>query len=226
MYYREFADRLSLFYVLEGYATDKSTRDRILLIFEGKRFTYAQCYDAILRYGHYFKTKLGVKPGEIVAMDFQNSEHFIFVWFGLWSIGAKPAFINYNLSGPSLTHCLKAATTKLCIVDPNVVDMVTDDVKTELSDVTFFTLTADVEAEIAATEPVRAPNEDRSEDKLSNMSMLIYTSGTTGMPKAAVVSWGKLIVGGSLVGKLLGRGNGDIMYTVCSSSSLLNPYVN
>lgn len=214
MYYREQVDRLNLFYALEGYATSKSTANHNLLIFEGKRYTYAEAYDKILRYGHYLKTKLGVRPKDIVAVDFQNSDHFIFLWFGLWSIGAKPAFINYNLAGAPLAHCLKAATTKLCIVDPHVADNVTESVKTDLPGITFVVLTPEVEAEINATDPIRAPNKDRSEDKLSNMSLLIYTSGTTGLPKPAVVSWGKFIVGGSVTQKLLGRGQKDIMYTV------------
>ncbi|CAM1508605.1 Fc.00g054530.m01.CDS01 [Cosmosporella sp. VM-42] len=213
MYYRERVDRLNLFYAFESTATAKSTSNHTLLIFEGKRFSYAEAYDKVLRYGHYLKTKLGVKPKDIVAMDFQNSEQFVFLWLGLWSIGAKPAFINYNLTGASLAHCLRAATTKLCIIDPNVSENVNDAVKTELTDITFVVLDSKVEAKILAMDPVRAPDSDRSEDKLSNMSILIYTSGTTGMPKPAVVSWGKCIVGGSVTQRLLGRGNKDVMYT-------------
>ncbi|KAK7415300.1 long-chain fatty acid transporter fat1 [Neonectria magnoliae] len=214
MYYREFADRLNLFYALEALAKSPSTADRALLLFEGRRFSYAQAYDAILRYGTWLREDLAVKPGDIVALDFQNSHHFVFLWWGLWSIGAKPAFINYNLSGPSLVHCLGAATTRLCIVDPNVAENVSQDVRDQLSDIRFHVLTPDVEAEILAHEPVRAPDSDRSEKSLSNMCILIYTSGTTGMPKAAVISWGKCIVAGSVAEKLLARGgDDDVMYT-------------
>ncbi|KAF7556487.1 hypothetical protein G7046_g6290 [Stylonectria norvegica] len=203
MYYRERTDRLNLFYAFENLALAKSSAQHMFLIFEGKRYTYAEGYDKVLRYGNWLRTKLGVKPKDVVAMDFQNSEHFIFLWLGLWSIGAKPAFINYNLTGASLVHCVRAATTKLCIVDPNVADNVGDEVKTELSDIQFVVLDDEAQAEILATDPVRAPDATRSEDKLSNMSILIFTSGTTGLPKPAVVSWGKCIVGGTLAGTLL-----------------------
>tara|TARA_R110002003_G_scaffold207_4_gene16014 strand:+ start:1295 stop:3028 length:1734 start_codon:yes stop_codon:yes gene_type:complete len=64
----------------------------------------------------WFKHK-GVGKDEIVAMDFVNSEVFIWVWFGLWSIGAKPAFINYNLTGKPLVHTIKTSTARLVLVD-------------------------------------------------------------------------------------------------------------
>lgn len=218
MFYRERVDRLNFFYLLESYAQNETSARRDLLIFEGKHLTYADVYDSVLRYGHWMRTKLGVKPGDIVAMDFQNSDTFIFVWFGLWSIGAKPAMINYNLSGASLSHCLKTATTKLCLVDANVAGNVGDDVRAEVSHVNFVVFTPELLAEIEATDPVRSPDSDRSEAKLSSMAILIYTSGTTGMPKAATVSWGKCIVGGSFSGKLIDLTTDDIMYTVSFDS--------
>jgi acyl-CoA synthetase (AMP-forming)/AMP-acid ligase II len=58
-----------------------------------------------------------VEKNEIVAMDFVNSEKFVWVWFGLWSIGAKPAFINYNLTGKPLVHTIKTSTARLVLVD-------------------------------------------------------------------------------------------------------------
>ncbi|RBR07617.1 hypothetical protein FVER53590_12758 [Fusarium verticillioides] len=212
MYYREWTDRLNLYYLLENIATNSSTSDRALLIFEGKRLSYKDVYQQVLKYGQWLKNE-GVKKGDIVALDFQNSDSYIFVWLGLWSIGAKPAFLNYNLSGASLIHCLKAATTKICIVDPNVEENVGQDVRDQLKDIRFIIHTPEVEAQIAATEGIRVPDSDRSEKSLSSMAILIYTSGTTGMPKAAIVSWGKLIVAGSMSEQLLDRSKGDIMYS-------------
>jgi acyl-CoA synthetase (AMP-forming)/AMP-acid ligase II len=59
----------------------------------------------------------GVQKEEVVAIDFVNSEVFIWVWFGLWSIGAKPAFINYNLTGAPLFHTVRTSTARLVLVD-------------------------------------------------------------------------------------------------------------
>ncbi|KAL6701523.1 very long-chain acyl-CoA synthetase/fatty acid transporter [Trichoderma pleuroticola] len=220
-------DTINLFYNLETSAQDARLANQLLLIFEGRTYTYAQAYDKILRYGHWIRSRFDVKPKDVVAMDFENSDTFIFIWFALWSIGAKPAFINYNLSGKPLSHCIEAAKTKLCLIDPAVASKFDDEsVKQALPNVNFVVFTPEAEAEASSTAPERAPNSARSDDSMANMAMLIYTSGTTGLPKPAVVSWGKCIYGGSMASILLGRGNGDIMYTCMplyhSSAALLS----
>lgn len=213
-------DTINLFYTLETSAQDPRLANQLLLIFDGRTYTYAQAYDKVLRYGHWIRSRFDVKPKDVVAMDFENSDTFIFIWFALWSIGAKPAFINYNLSGKPLSHCIEAAKTKLCLIDPAVASKFDDEsVKQALPNVNFVVFTPEAQAEASSTAPERAPNSARSDDSVANMAMLIYTSGTTGLPKPAVVSWGKCIYGGSMASTLLGRGNGDIMYTVSAPLS-------
>ena len=107
--------QLNLFYELEALA-QHARADHPWIIFHGQTWTYRQAYDVVLKYGTWLRSK-GIQPGEIVAMDFVNSETFIWVWFGLWSIGAKPAFINYNLTGKSLIHTIKTSTARLVLVD-------------------------------------------------------------------------------------------------------------
>jgi acyl-CoA synthetase (AMP-forming)/AMP-acid ligase II len=108
-------DTLNLFYELETHARS-SRAHHVWIIFQGQSWTYAQAYDIVLRYATWFKAK-GVQKGDIVAMDFVNSDVFVWVWFGLWSVGAKPAFINYNLTGKSLVHTVKTSTAHLVLVD-------------------------------------------------------------------------------------------------------------
>ncbi|KAJ4373984.1 long-chain fatty acid transporter fat1 [Neocucurbitaria cava] len=108
-------DHLNLFYELEAHA-QSSRANHAWIIFQGRTWTYKEAYDIVLRYGTWLKSK-GVEKDEIVAMDFVNSETFIWVWFGLWSIGAKPAFINYNLTGKPLVHTIKTSTSRLVLVD-------------------------------------------------------------------------------------------------------------
>lgn len=211
---RERNDRVNTFYVLEEAAKNKSTRNRTHILFEDKSWTYAQSYEMVLKYGNWLQKKFDIKPKDIVAMDFQNSDHFIFVCFGLWSIGAKPAFINYNLTGEALVHCVSTAKPTLLLVDPVVAANVDDSIREKLGDLRIELLTEDLKAEVLATEPVRPPDALRSGDLARDIAILIYTSGTTGLPKAAIVSWGKLTTGGTFVGKWLGTKPSDIFYTV------------
>lgn len=211
---REKKDRLNYFYLLEETAQDKKLGDHVFVIFEGRKWTYKQTYDIVLRYGTWLRETYDVKPKDIVAMDFENSDQFVFMWLGLWSIGARPAFLNYNLSGQPLIHCIRASAAKLVLIDPNVQKNVTEDVRQALPDIKFVVFTPELENDALTSSPVRAPDSARSGEKLRNMAMLIYTSGTTGLPKPAVVSLAKCIIGGNHASKWLGAKQSDILYTV------------
>jgi acyl-CoA synthetase (AMP-forming)/AMP-acid ligase II len=207
------ADKINVFYVLEKHALDKSTAGRIFLLFEGKSYTYAETYQTVLRYGAWMHDHHGVRERDIVALDYQNSDTFFFLWMAIWAIGAKPAFINYNLQGDALTHCLRASTAKLAIVDPLVAKSVTDEIRQEFPGVKFVVFAPELEAEAQRQNPIRFPDSVRTESEYVNMAILIYTSGTTGMPKPAVVSWAKVYMGANMSAKGVGLTRDDIFYT-------------
>jgi acyl-coenzyme A synthetase/AMP-(fatty) acid ligase len=98
--------RLNTFYRLEALATSKSPKNRVFLRFEDKIYTYTQAYDNFLRYSVWLKEHDGIKKGELVALDFQNTDTPIFLLFAVWSLGAIFALINYSLSGNPLAHCV------------------------------------------------------------------------------------------------------------------------
>lgn len=79
------------------------------LVFEGKEWTYRQFYEATNRVGHWLIKELGVKKGEIVGLDGGNSPEYLMLWFALDGIGAVPSFVNCNLTGDSLLHCVKVS---------------------------------------------------------------------------------------------------------------------
>lgn len=214
MFWRERTSRLSLFYDLEYWATNSKTADLPFLLFEDRRWTFREGYEETLRYGTWMRERFGIKKDEIVAMDFPNGDAFVFIWMGLWSIGAKPAFINYNLTGHALVHCARAAGAAIMLIDPSVAHNVDDVVRRELGTVRLEVFTAESRREIAAAEPVRLPDEVRADEGLYSMSNLIYTSGTTGLPKAAVVSWGKMHAAGGFSARLISSRPGEIFYTV------------
>ncbi|TVY58272.1 Fatty acid transporter protein, partial [Lachnellula suecica] len=209
---REKRDRISTFYTIEEHAQGKFA-NKPLILYEGRQWTYKEVYQTALKYGTWLKTKHHIKPKEVVAMDFMNSEKFIFVWLGLWAIGAKPAFINYNLTDKALAHCIRVSTTRLVLVDPEVSHNVNESVRNELPSVQFEVFTPELEAEVMTTEGVRQPDSARSEDKGTNMAVLIYTSGTTGLPKPAIVSFQKILGTGKLLPSWTSLSKNDIFYT-------------
>ncbi|KAI0975139.1 fatty acid transporter protein [Xylaria arbuscula] len=209
---RESSDRANLFYRLEEIATGKSA-SRVGILFEDRSWTYVQMYEAALKYGNYFKSKFDLKPKDIVALDLMNSDHFLLIIFGLWSIGCKAAFINYNLTGDALCHCVKISNSVLLLVDADVESNVDEDVRLKLGNLRIESFTPEFISAALAVDPVRPPNDVRSGDIGRDMAGLIYTSGTTGLPKAAIISWNKITTASNYVKGWLNTQPSDILYT-------------
>lgn len=232
-------DRVNLFYELEKHALDPKTRDHSFLAIpphipkdvatpadlkglQATEWSYKQVYETVLKFAAWLKQEHGVKKGDMVAIDYTNKTQFVCLWFALFSLGAKAAFINTNLRGKALLHCVKACKAKLLIVDPAIEDALTDEVRQELANSVQAVVLDDVtEGRIVATAGLRVPDEERGGDKISDTAVLIFTSGTTGLPKPAVVPWKKFLLSGRTVSNWLGVKSTDRYYTV-SRPSLLN----
>lgn len=225
----ERCDRVNLFYVLEKHATTKSTASTPLLVHNGKEWTFKEVYEVVLKYGTWMKTNYTIAPKEVVAINFVNGPHFIFFWLAIWSLGAYPAFINYNLTGESLLHCVKTSTARILFVDEEGQSKVTQHVSDSLASSDFrdghgsvlvVSLSKILDERILATKGMREPDPSRAGVKVHDMAILIYTSGTTGLPKPAIVSWNKAALGGLFVSMWLGMKRNDRFYSV----SPVRPY--
>lgn len=155
-------------------------------------------------------------------MDFMNSPQFVFLWLGLWSIGAVPAFINYNLTGDPLLHSIKSSTTRIVFVDPEVRHQFTPEVSDTLASsnarggkgpIQIVHFDAPIEQHISSLKGVREPDKSREAMRL-DLALLIFTSGTTGLPKPGFVSWQKVILLSNYLPVWLGMRKTDRYYTV------------
>ncbi|CAC9892227.1 unnamed protein product [Aureobasidium pullulans] len=230
-------DRVNLFYELEKHALDPKTRDHSFLAIpphipkdvatpadlkglQATEWSYKQVYETVLKFAAWLKQEHGVKKGDMVAIDYTNKTQFVCLWFALFSLGAKAAFINTNLKGKALLHCVKACKAKLLIVDPAIEDALTDQVRQELANSVQAVVLDDVtEGRIVATAGLRVPDEERGGDKISDTAVLIFTSGTTGLPKPAVVPWKKFLLSGRTVSNWLGVKSTDRYYTTFFASA-------
>ncbi|KAL8828858.1 MAG: hypothetical protein Q9191_002353 [Dirinaria sp. TL-2023a] len=215
-------DRYNLFYTLEDRARSRKNANVPFIAYGGQQWTYKEVYDITLQYAAWLKSQYAIVPGEVVAMDFMNSEQFIFLWMAIWSLGARPAFINYNLAGDPLLHCIRVSTARIVFVgeetkakfDQELLDKLTPPSSPDSSGaivVVFFDL--QVRQAIEKLEGVREPDSSRAGAKGRDMAALIYTSGTTGLPKPGIVSWSKHRTGGDFCYRWLGMRPGDRFYT-------------
>ncbi|RVX70012.1 hypothetical protein B0A52_06183 [Exophiala mesophila] len=204
---RDKVQQINSFYLLEQYANDPRIQDQLFIIYEGQTWTFRQSYEVTLRYAAYLDQQHTIQKGDIVAIDFINSPQFIFLTFAIWSLGASPALINYNLVGEAFLHSVRVSTARVVIVDPEVAPHVlTEEAKSTLHAADFrggddirplqtVVWSPELQNRLESTNSpmFRAPNEQRSGATPRSLSVLIFTSGTTGMPKAAVVTWARKI---------------------------------
>lgn len=99
-------DEMLLFFILEDHAL-RQRPNQLFLIFENRTWTYIEFYKCVLRVGNWLLKDVGIQRGEIVALDGGNSPEYLMLWFALEAVGAIPSFVNNNLTGNSLTHCIK-----------------------------------------------------------------------------------------------------------------------
>lgn len=222
-------DRINVFYSLEEFATAPRTAKLPFLVFEGTTWSFRQTYDTVLRYAAWLHHGHGVRPRDIVALEFMNCPQFVFLWLALWSLGAVPAFINYNLTGGPLVHSIRASTARLLIVDPEVRSVLTPEVEAEITSPTFLStttkssnsgssnsipasisplrivhFTSTIQSSLPYQPAYRAPDSARSKTRPRDPAILIFTSGTTGLPKPAISSWNKLHIGGAYAASWMG----------------------
>jgi acyl-CoA synthetase (AMP-forming)/AMP-acid ligase II len=101
-------DRMLVYHYLEDWAK-QDLPNHVFLEFDGSLWTYKQFYLAVQRIGNWLMNDLGIEKGEVVALDGPNSASYLMLWYALEAIGACPAFINSNLTGESLQHCVKVS---------------------------------------------------------------------------------------------------------------------
>jgi len=165
-------------------------------------YTFAEAQDQSARYAQWMLSE-GIRPGELVAMYLMNSSEFLVIWLAILSIGCSPAFLNYNLEGKALIHCLDVCETKLIIADDDPgcrarIEGVRDEIEKKGKKLIF--LDNALQREISATKAVVPGDEYRRDVTGEFPCCLIYTryvieavastaspltssSGTTGLPK-------------------------------------------
>nr|AMO44422.1 long chain fatty acid transport protein [Starmerella bombicola] len=182
-------------------------------LFIVRKYTYAEAHERIQKISAYLRDVQGIKTKDTVAIDFVNKPEMIFVWFALWNLSAKPAMINYNLQGKSLSHCVRVSQSKLLIVDEEATDnglSVSEELEKQDGIPTIVAGKVFFEEIYRNFKPVSyVPDHQKPFDA----SCYIFTSGTTGLPKAATMSWKKAYWGADLYSSISFYSPHDTLYS-------------
>ena len=165
----------------------------LAFIEDDKTFTFDE-FDAYANRVAGWALAEGCTAGDTVAVFVRNRLEYVAIWFGLTKVGVIPALLNFQLSGPALSHCVNISDAKLFILDHEMADAWKSAKKDVSSDIKVFAGFGAVKG-IASFDaalmdiPPHRPNPDhRKGITAGQQCMKMFTSGTTGLPKAAKVT--------------------------------------
>jgi acyl-CoA synthetase (AMP-forming)/AMP-acid ligase II len=191
---------------------------------EDGNYSWKEYNECTNRYANYFLSQ-GMKKGDTAVVFLENRPDLLMVYSAMGKIGAANSMINTNLRQESLLHCLTLNPANIFIVGEEVLDAF-EEVRAELNPGDgqilyylpdkgrkqvpdeYIDLKSAVE-DIPLTNPPTTGVVEPA-DPLS----YVFTSGTTGgMPKAAIVTHGRLVRGTYYNGKVvLNMKSDDTMY--------------
>ena len=170
--------------------------DNLMLLFEGKEWTYRAFNEEVNRLAHLLADR-GIKRGDTVALFMENRAEYVLSLLALVKLGAAASLINNSLTGAGLVHCIKATEARGCILGEERLDAF-DEVRGELGfrgadDCLCFSDAGEREVsdwamnarEAMAFMPTHNLPVTR-EITAGETALYLFTSGTTGLPKAAV----------------------------------------
>lgn len=172
--------------------------DTTAIIFEDRSLTW-EAFNALANRCARQLAAVGVQRGDVVSLVMENRIEFLALTVALNKLGTTIGYINTNLRGRPLTHCVKVTASKKCVFGEELAQALAE-VKAELplnegEDYLFVSDKGEAPAPNWATHLDLAddgadPGNPSStlDNTLGDTAMYLFTSGTTGLPKAAVIS--------------------------------------
>lgn len=179
--------------------------ERIALIHEGKRVTYAELNRAVNALGNHLK-KLGIGKGDHVSIMLPNSPDFVISYFAAQKIGAVAVTLNVMSTSYELLHFLEDSDSKVFITVTSSARRY-EDIKDKLPLCKHLILSDDREDSPFRAIISQGPFELATADiDGEDAAVMIYTSGLTGKPLGAVLTHNNLLTQAALL-RILGEGD-------------------
>ena len=98
---------------------------RTLAVVDGRTVTYGELVDGAARVSTGLR-KLGIEPGDRVAVMMSTRAEFLFAWFGILGVGAIEVPIHDLARGPGISYILETTGARAFIVDDEHVEFIAD----------------------------------------------------------------------------------------------------
>jgi acyl-CoA synthetase (AMP-forming)/AMP-acid ligase II len=158
--------------------------DRAFMVFEGKKWTYAEANQRINNLANALNG-LDIKKGDRIGILQVNCNQYIEIYFAAARLGAIFVPLNFRAKEDELTHMINNAEAKLLFVGARYLTMVRE-ISNRLATVKHYICLENKQKEIPFYDDlvsVHAPEEMIVDIDDEDISILMYTAGTTGRPK-------------------------------------------
>jgi acyl-CoA synthetase (AMP-forming)/AMP-acid ligase II len=163
--------------------------DQEILVFGGRRLTYAQFADQVARFCAVFK-QLGMKHRDVLAVLDTNSDLYIASYYAAAKAGLTFLPLNYRAKEAELEYMINTADAKVLLVGDRYLDLV-GRIRSKLKPSKIVALgdgQSGMQRMLGLANRVE-PDETEAEVEDEDTSILMYTSGTTSLPKGVMLSF-------------------------------------
>jgi len=195
-------------------ALSRGQENDCAIISNDEKVTYGELNLIANRAGNVFKN-LGVKAGDRILMLVRDTPNFFYIYLGLLKIGAVPIGLNTRLAPKDLAYIIDDSKSEYFVLDqcysglfeksvylakskpiPIFTDVVVD------GHLYFQSLLSDASDVLQTIELQQ-----------DSPAIWMYSSGTTGKPKGVIHLQKTVTASADLMGKVLGVGPGDRIYS-------------
>ncbi len=148
---------------------------------------YRALAERVARLAGALTDRLGLSPGERVAIAMANAPEYVEVLFAAWHAGLAAVPINARLHPREFAYILADSGARACFVTADLEGAITEAAADAPGLAAIIRAGSPDYERLLACEP-RAAHAGSADD----LAWLFYTSGTTGRPKGAMLSHGNL----------------------------------
>jgi len=178
---------------LRTWMEDKVRRnyERVLLVFEGKDYTYGEFDANVNRVGNAL-AGLGIGRGDKVGIMLPNIPEHLYAWLGTMKLGAIDVPINPQFKGKLLRDIIDHCDLDAIVIDQDIYQDVRSDVESADRKIVYAgdcvkAAGAPVLDFSSLMEGASTESPPTADLKGRDIVSFIFTSGTTGLPKAAML---------------------------------------
>jgi long-chain acyl-CoA synthetase len=143
--------------------------------------TYGELAERVARLAGALRTRLGLAPGDRVALVARNAPEYIELKYAIWHAGLAAVPANARLHGRELGYILEQSGARVCFASAGLDDEIAPHAPKNLE--RLIRIGSSEHASLFDAEPIAV--EPRAGHDLA---WLFYTSGTTGRPKGAILT--------------------------------------